>query len=256
MAQTDISDLLKDWPYDPDQNIRRIQAADGTEKLQVRQPLGIEQYELDGRPDGRRPEGYESYLHLIRARLDAQEAAQRRLSPEDCFRLTDEGLLYYFRYLVLFQVGEYDRVLRDTRRNLRMFDLVHEYAERAEDKVQVDQYRPYLIRIAASARAMKLAKEGETAEARRILTEAVRQIEQLEDVPSPVFEFERQRSVPMLKQIAETIGREEAAPSEREQLLGRLRQAIEQEDYERAAKLRDAIREMEEKPADNTGAAC
>ena len=47
----------------------RITLADGREVMQVRLPLGIEQYELSGRPDGHRPHDAESAFdyHLERS---------------------------------------------------------------------------------------------------------------------------------------------------------------------------------------------
>ena len=43
----DVRRLLENWPYDPDKNIRVLRGRDGRELLQVRLPLGLEQYELD-----------------------------------------------------------------------------------------------------------------------------------------------------------------------------------------------------------------
>ena len=51
----DLSQLLHDWPYDPEHTMRIVTAGDGRSVLQVRLPLGIEQYELEGRPDGHEP---------------------------------------------------------------------------------------------------------------------------------------------------------------------------------------------------------
>ena len=55
----DISQILDDWKYDPDSNVRRIRGDDGVAKIQVRVDQGafqgILQLNLDGRPDGKRP---------------------------------------------------------------------------------------------------------------------------------------------------------------------------------------------------------
>ena len=47
-----------------------------------------------------------------------------RLSPEDCGRLQQEALQYHHRYICLFQLEEFDAVLRDTERNLKVFDFL------------------------------------------------------------------------------------------------------------------------------------
>ena len=66
----DITDILREWEYDSDNQIRIVQADDGRQVLQVRQPLGIEQYELDGRPDGKRPYGRETALEEFQSRRE------------------------------------------------------------------------------------------------------------------------------------------------------------------------------------------
>ena len=244
MERVDISDILERWSYDPDRNIRRIVAPDGRERLQVRLPLGIEQYEVDGRPDGLRPEGRKSYLDIFVEKLKRRSGRDRKLTPEECVILYEEGVLYYFRYLVLFQIGEYDKVVRDTTRNLRMFDLIHEYGMNDEDKLRVDQHRPYILRMQATSRALKLAGKGDYDEARKILDEAIEEIEDLEPVAASTFEFEKKRSMAILRDIAAEM-REKRTPSETEILRERLNGAIEAEDYERAARLRDMLRDMQ-----------
>ena len=51
----DLRKTLQAWPYDPEQDARVLPGEDGRQIVQVRTPLGIEQYEVGGRPDGARP---------------------------------------------------------------------------------------------------------------------------------------------------------------------------------------------------------
>jgi hypothetical protein len=88
----DISDILDAWPFEPGQlNVRLVEGRDGEARVQIRLDLGLLQLCVDGRPDGQRPEGFDSLLELHEARLDAAEA----LAPdEDADTDTDEeGLL-------------------------------------------------------------------------------------------------------------------------------------------------------------------
>ena len=62
----DLSPLLKRWAYEQEQAVRRLKALDGREILQVRLPLGVEQYEIDGRPDGLRPQEAENLVQQHR----------------------------------------------------------------------------------------------------------------------------------------------------------------------------------------------
>ena len=124
----DITNILRDWEYDPDNFTRIIKADDGRDVLQVRQPLGIEQYEMEGRPDGRKPHGVESYLKWYQNRLEKHQKDHGsekgfHLSHEDFLKLQNEGIIYYYRYLILFQMGDYRRTARDTSHNLKICDF-------------------------------------------------------------------------------------------------------------------------------------
>jgi hypothetical protein len=114
----DLRRILKSWPYDPDKETRIVPGDDGRSILQVRTPLGIEQYELDGRPDGAHPYGKESALEHHLERLEKAKAAgleaEFGLGPRECGELFSEGTLYYFRYVRLFQLKEWERTVRDT----------------------------------------------------------------------------------------------------------------------------------------------
>jgi len=139
----DLRNALQSWPYDPDDDSRLVRGEDGRAILQVRTPLGIEQYELEGRPDGLRPHGMESALEHHLQKLEQARAAggdaQFELGPRECSELFNEGTLYYFRYVRLFQLKDWVRTRRDTSRNLRVFDLVNRYARRDEDKLFLEK---------------------------------------------------------------------------------------------------------------------
>ena len=134
--------------------------------LQVRTPVGIEQYELEGRPDGQRPHNAESAFAFYQARFDRLKAASEedefRLNHTECVELFEESVLYYFRYLHLFQLKEWTLTARDTTRNLRVFDFVHHYAQRKEDRQHLEQWRPYILRMHTIARAASPAATGST----------------------------------------------------------------------------------------------
>ena len=75
MNAVDLRACLDSCPYDAEKNIRLGRGADGREIILVRQPMGLEQYEADGRPDGTRAQGMETLLDLHRARIHAAEPA-------------------------------------------------------------------------------------------------------------------------------------------------------------------------------------
>jgi hypothetical protein len=206
----------------------------------------VEQYELDGRPDGERPFGSDSIVDVINDRLEKHRKSIGddegfELTHEDCALMQSEGVLYYYRYLLLFQLDDYDRVVRDTGHNLRICELLENYCDDKEDRNAVLQFKPYIVRMNAMARAMRHASDAEPEEARSVIDQAIVEIQGLEKIESPAFQFERVRSVNYLRSAREKIG-ERADP--RKKLENELQQAVDDEDYERAALLRDRIREL------------
>jgi len=244
---TDLRKLLQSWPYDPEQDARIVRGEDGREILQVRTPLGVEQHELDGRPDGARPHGVESALEYYQRRLETAKAAGREadfeLGPRECGELFNEGTLYYFRYVRLFQLKEWARTVRDTARNLRAFDFVHRYAQREEDQHFLEKWRPYVLRVNGCAAAMLGLEKGAHDKALRVVNESVAKVEALEELDDETFKFERERSLTALRELAEQI-RKNRPLSEMERLEHQLRRAIETQEFERAAQLRDRLREL------------
>lgn len=243
----DLKPLLKGWPYDPDNDARVTRGDDRREILQVRTPLGIEQYEMEGRPDGAHPHGMESALDYHLQRLEKAKAAgaekQFELGARECGELFNEGTLYYFRYVRLFQLKDWVRTVRDTARNLRVFDLVHRYARRPEDQDFLEKWRPYIVRVNSSAAIMLELEKRSYDRALRLANEAVEKIEALAERDDDTFNFERERSLTALRELATQI-RKNRPLSELEQLEQQSRRAVERQEFERAAQLRDRIRAL------------
>src|SRR5262249_22782503 len=124
------------------------------------------QLEVDGRPDGERPGGFESMLDSYEAAQQAAVASGEEftLGPEECAILMREGLQYYHRYLSAFHLERYDLVARDTARNLRLFALGARHAVRQRDRIEFDRYRPYVEMMLHRARASEaLARDDHRA---------------------------------------------------------------------------------------------
>jgi hypothetical protein len=235
------------WPYDPENDARVVQGEDGRDLLQVRTPMGIEQYELDGRPDGLRPHGMETSLEYHQHRLTQAKFAGHEsdfeLSPRECAELFQEGTLFYFRYVRLFQLKDWPRTIRDTERNLRAFDFLHRYARREEDQQFLEKWRPYILRVNASAAAMRDLEKGAYEAALKSARDGIQKVEALGDLDEETFKMERERSILALRELESQILKNRPL-SELEQLEHQLRRAIDKQEFERAAQLRDRIRAL------------
>ena len=237
----DISQLLQDWEFDSEKSVRVVKTDDGREVMQVRLPLGIEQYELDGRPDGMRPFGKSTMLEEFQERVRLSSDSFR-LGHDDFLLLSNEGILFYYRYLRLFQIGDYKRTARDTDHNMQLCDLVEKYCEDNDDKKMLLQYKPYILRMNAISKAMMFLHQHLKAAAREILESAIESIRSLPEVDTPSFQFERIRSLDYLESALKQVHEKKADPLEA--LKEELAKAVDEEDYERAAVLRDRIGEL------------
>lgn len=246
-AARDIRELLDGWPYDPENDVRIVRGQDGREVLQVRTPLGLEQLEMQGRPDGSRPHEMVSALEFYQQKLVVARAAGNEagfeLSARDCAELFGEGTLYYFRYLRLFQLRRWADTVRDTTRNLQLFDFVLRYAAREQDRKYLEKWRPYLQRMNAAASALFWLERGDAAKALKIVQDGHEQIAALEEMDDDTFRFERDRSLAALRELEQEIQKRQPV-SAVERLQRELRRAIDRQEFERAVELRDQIREL------------
>jgi DNA-binding XRE family transcriptional regulator len=245
--QKDIRELLDEWAFDSQNNIRVVEGRNGRLILQVRLPVGLEQYELDGRPDGLRPEGKDSWLEVIAGRIARREAegGSYELSADEFLQLQNEGILFYYRYMLLFQMNDFVRVLHDTDHNLQASTLIERHCSDEENRSSVLQFRPYVIRMNAMARSMLSLQQSDFAECVRILERAIEKIEAMDAVPSPAFQFEKSRSLTYLRTALEQLV--ERQPDEKAKLEAELEEAVATEDYEHAAQLRDEIKRLIDK---------
>ncbi|HID95824.1 MAG TPA: hypothetical protein EYP53_07185 [Candidatus Latescibacteria bacterium] len=241
----DISRIIEGWEYRPDQiSVRKIMGDDGREKIQMRLDLGLLQMATKGRPDGKRPHGKESllehYLALARKNDDFV------LDSEDCLELQREAIQYYYRYLSLFELEEYEGVVRDTERNLRVFDFVAKYALHEKDKWAFEQYRPYVIMMNTRAKGLISLRNKDYSKALKQIEEGIKRIEAFFEEYDRADLVEECAEVELLKKWAEEITKRRPL-TRKEKLERMLQEAVNNEEFEKAAKLRDRIRGLDKR---------
>ncbi len=172
-----LRSFLESWPYDAENNVCVARGADGREIILVRQPMGLEQYEIDGRPDGRRVHGMESVFDFHHARINAAKQSNAAdgfdLSAENCAELSQEGISYYHRLILLFRLKDWIRVERDAAHNLRLIEFIKQHARCEEDRVQLDHWRPDIARINAVAQAMVLLEKNRYQDALKLACDTI-----------------------------------------------------------------------------------
>jgi hypothetical protein len=242
----DITSILAGWDFNPEElQVRLVSGDDGKEKIQMRIDLGVLQMELSGRPDGQRPHGFESLLDYHEAHERSAAAAGREFALDRgaCAELMREGLQYYHRYLSAFHLQEYDLVSRDTERNLRLFAFVLQHASRHRDKINFDQYRPYVTMMRARALALQALTRGDFSRALNEIDEGISRIRQfLREYHQEDHEAECAELGFLIRWRREVEQDRPTGPVER--LEQQLELAISLEDYEEAARLRDQIKRL------------
>ena len=249
-SDRDITPMLKGWDYEPGTiNVRRIKAADGSEKLQMRLDLGLLQMELKGRPDGVRPKGCESWLdyyqrQLVRHKKKNGTELGFQLTGEQCQHLREEAEMYYRRYLSLFVLGEFKGVVRDTARNIRVLNLCGQFAADEADRLVLEQYRPYITMMNTRAAASAKFKAKEYVEALEVVERGLKRIRRFFKRFGQPKAYRRSGEVKVLKRFARQIQRK-IPVDPLQKLETELQAAVDAEAYEKAAVLRDQIEAMQ-----------
>lgn len=247
----DISTVVSGWDYDPNEvRARYIRADDGTPKLQLRLDLGVFQMELEGRPDGNRPRGFVSLrdFYIEEERRSPNQLLAYSLDADACGELQQEAMQYYYRMMAYHALGDLAGVVRDSEHNLDLIDMVSEYAADDEVAWQFMQIYPYMRMMNVRAQADMMMQSGAFDNAERLVAET---IEDMEQFFHENYESENEDGSPVpappelisLRELAEQIDRRRPR-SEAETLQEELERAVELENYEKAAFLRDQLKAL------------
>lgn len=253
----DITRIIEGWDYDPDEIcVRIVRGEDGREKIQMRLDLGLLQMEIDGRPDGLRPEGCDSWLDYYRAKQRLREASHPDEAPlvlndEDCERLLREGIQYYHRYLSFWHLQRYELCARDTSRNLKLFQFVREHARHERDRRRFDQWRPYVTMMHTRAVATPLVELGDAEAAIKAIDAGIqgiwRFLEEYDQTERAAQCIELTQLKRWRDELASKLDPEtpELPPTDPlTELREQLATAVAEERFEDAVRLRDEIQRL------------
>lgn len=236
-----IDDILQHWQYDPDEvSVRIVKGKDGREVLQMRVDMGLLQLEIEGRPDGERPDGFETFYDLLVA--EALHAGNGFVMDEEQCNETDrEFVQFYHRRICWLALRRYDDAVRDASHTLDLMDFCRRHSPDDEWTMTHEQYRPFVLFHRTQADALAaLERDEEGAEL------AIHAINQGLDNLRIFFEehdlderFEDDELVSRLVELRESV-RERFEVGQT--LHERLADAVASEQYELAARLRDQLR--------------
>jgi hypothetical protein len=235
----DIDSVLKTWKFRPGEvNARLVRARNGRDVLQMRVDMGVLQMETDLRPDGLRPNGAETYYDYLVGEV-IREGEGFRLSREQCTEADREFIQYYHRRLCWLSLREYRRAARDADHSLAFMDFVRSHSPDEEWTLSHEQYRPFVLFHRIQAAALAALEEGGAEEAIAEINEGLSRFRALFERYDAAEQYADDELVRRLVEMRESVRqRYEVGRTLDEQLAD----AVQAENYELAAKIRDRIR--------------
>jgi hypothetical protein len=239
-----IDDVLQSWKYTPDEvSVRLVPGVDGREVLQMRIDMGILQLETEGRPDGERPHGFETYFdHLVAEALHAGE--QFVMTEDQCAEVDREFVQFYHRRVCWLALRRYEDAVRDATHTLEMMDFCRAHSPDEEWTMTHEQYRPFVLFHRTQADALAaLERNGEGAElAIQAINDGLDRLHDFFQEYELEERFEEDELVTRLRELRESV-RERFEVGRT--LHERLDDAVAAEQYELAARLRDELRQRQ-----------
>jgi hypothetical protein len=238
----DIDAALKGWEFKPGEvQAREVQAADGRQVLQMRMDLGIIQMESEGRPDGLKPHDFPTYFQYLASEAAKHERRDRRfaLSEEQCQEADREFIQFYHRRICWMALGNFARAIVDADHTLAFMDFVRDHSPNEEYTEAHEQYRGFVLfhRIEAAAAFQVHENRPEVA-----IDEILGGLDKLRAFFASHNAEEQMEENPMIQQLRKMEKALRQKHGIEATLREQLDQAVANEQYEVAAKLRDALR--------------
>ncbi len=240
----DIDNALADWEYKPGQVQARLVQAGSRQVIQMRVDLGILQLETGPRPDGSAPHGFPTYFAYAENQAHSARVAGREwtLSEEQCLEADREFVEFYQRRICWLALGHFSRAVADADHTLAFMDFVRAHSPSEEYTQAHEQYRGFVLFQRTQA-AAALEVENKNPEA---AIDAIRAgLEKLRAFFA-AFQAEEHMEedgmVQHLRKIEKSLRGEYKIEATLQEQLDR---AVANEEYERAAQLRDALRKRQ-----------
>ena len=235
----DIDSILKGWPFRPGEvSARIVKARNGREVLQMRVDMGVLQMETDLRPDGERPGGAETFFDYAVGEA-IREGGSFRLTKEQCAEADREFVQFYHRRICWLSLREYKRAAKDADHSLALMDFVRDHSPDDEWTLSHEQYRPFVLFHRVQAGALAALEEQGPESAIHEINAGLERFRDLFAKYDAEEKFSDDELVRRLSEMREHVRkRYEVGRTLEEQLAA----AVEAENYELAAELRDRMR--------------
>jgi hypothetical protein len=246
----DLDDVIQGWPYDPEPGevlAREVRARDGRMVLQVRIELGVLQLEVTGRPDGLRPHGFVSYLDYLRhsaagrGQAPGGKAPAWVMSAHQCSEADREFVQFYHRRVAWLALRRFDKAIHDADHTLALMDFIRRHGNEEEYIASHEQFRG-LVLFHRTQAAIQLALERHSPEeAIDAVRDGVERLTHHQRTFWEEHETAESPNPPLVDQLNKYEQDIREKFSVEKTLREQLDEAVAQEQYELAARLRDQI---------------
>ncbi|MEM9367181.1 MAG: UvrB/UvrC motif-containing protein [Planctomycetota bacterium] len=233
-----LDDYLSEWDFDPQSlNVRMIKGHDGRDLLQMRVDMGILQLEVSGRPDKASVHGFESCVEWLQLRKDNEP-----LDEAGCADVDREFMQFYHRRICWLHLQYYHRAVMDADHTLRLMDLSSETSPDEEWTASHEQYRPFVLFHRTQAQALGYLEDEAPEDAISAINEGLETMRSFFAKHEAEEHFEEDDLVQRLTEMRESMRSQyDVGKTLHEQLAA----AVEEEQYELAARLRDELTRRE-----------
>jgi hypothetical protein len=241
-----IDDAVRGWEFKPGTiQARMVEAGDGRQVIQMRVDLGVLQIETSGRPDGNRPHGMPTFFDYLKQQARVARQADQSsfvLSEEQCQEADREFVQYYHRRVCWLALRNYAKAVADADHTLAFMDFVRAHSPSEEYTQAHEQYRGFVVFQRTQAKAALLVEQSKPDVAIDEIRAGLEAMRQFFASFEAEEHMEEDGMVQHLRKIEGSLRQEYSIETT---LQEQLDQAVANEEYETAARLRDALRQRE-----------
>jgi hypothetical protein len=233
-----IDEILRDWPYTLGEVSARLsKGGDGRQVVQLRLDMGLLQMEVEGRPDGLRPGGVDTYYDMLRQQA-TKDGERFTLGEDRCVEIDREFMQFYHRRTCWLALREFRRAARDADHTLALMDFTRQHSDDADWTLSHEQYRPFVLFHRTQAVALAELEDSGPEAAIAAISEGLERLRRLFAEYDAEEHFDEDELVAKLVELKESIRNHYRIGKTLDEQLA---EAVATEQYEEAARLRDEI---------------
>jgi hypothetical protein len=155
-----------------------------------------------------------------------------------------ESYQYFYRRISFFELKAYTEAGMDAEHNLQIMDIVRQYAVDDQDKYRFEQYRPFVILHRTRARGLQSVDNGDLGAAVGHIEEGIQEIEDFFNYYDRTDLIKESHELKVLREWLDQI-RIDRPATEEERLRVALQEAVDSEEFEKAAEIRDKLKKYQ-----------